>query len=339
MSVSEELRKQIISQMQGAVTLNLAFIGISNNIFAILNEMGKVTPDELAVKTALDSGYLDRWCDAAFAFGLLYESDGKFSLTDLGRAFISDIPGTAMPFSVQSVLSAHMSERAATLMKTGERPGERVLAERKSILSLFGPMLEAMFSGIFEQQILPNVPVYKETDQSGGITVDLGCGNGWYLRKIIDRFSHLRGFGLDSFEENINQATEIAQRDGLSDRLKFMVGDIYHFSVSEPVNLIAMNRALHHVWDKKVEVFRILKEHLKTSGSAVIWEPNWPNNRSDLRDPMKRGMAFQNFVEHVMGNHFLRPEEIEDEFHRVGMKTEVYLFANGNEAVIVGKKV
>jgi len=244
-----------------------------------------------------------------------------------------------MPFAVQSVLSAHMSERAATLIKTGERPGEKVLAERESILPLFGPMLEAMFSGVFEQQILPNVPVYRDVDEKGGLAVDLGCGNGWYLRKIIARFPHLRGIGLDGFEENINQATEIAQRDGLSDRLKFIKGDIYHFTVSEPVDLIAMNRALHHVWDKKDDVFLILKEHLKAGGSAVIWEPNWPKNRSDLRDPMKKGMAFQNFAEYIMGNHFLRAEEIEAEFKQVGMKTDVYLFANGNEAVIVGKKV
>lgn len=125
---------------------------------------------------------------------------------------------------------------------------------------------------------------------------------------------------------------------GLSDRLKFMVGDIYNFTVSELVDLIAMNRALHHVWDKKVDVFHILKEHLKTGGSAIIWEPNWPKNRFELRDPMKRGMAFQNLAEHIQGNHFLRPEEIEKEFQHLGMKVEVHLFANGNEAVIVGRK-
>lgn len=338
MNVSEELRKQIISQMQGAITLNIAFIGISNNLFSAINEMGEVTPEELAGETGLDMGYLIRWCDAAFAFGLLNEADGKFNLTDLGRAFIAEIPGTAMPFSVQSLLSAHMSERAASFMKTGERPGEKVLAERESILPLFGPMLEAMFSGVFEQQILPNVLAYRDVDEKGGLAVDLGCGNGWYLRKMALRFPHLHGIGLDGFEENIKNATLLAQKNGLGERLRFMKGDIYNFTISEPVDLIAMNRVLHHVWDKKDDVFRILKEHLKAGGSAIIWEPNWPKNRSDLRDPMKKGMAFQNLAEHIQGNHFLRPEEIEAEFKNIGMKTEVYLFGNGNEAVIVGKK-
>ena len=49
-------------------------------------------------------------------------------------------------------------------------------------------------------------------------------------------------------------------------------------------------------------------------------------------------MAFQNLSEHVQGNHFLRPQEIEAEFHKVGMQAQVYTFMNGNEAVVVGTR-
>lgn len=35
----------------------------------------------------------------------------------------------------------------------------------------------------------------------------------------------------------------------------------------------------------------------------------------------------------------ITPEEVESEFHRVGMETEVYLFVNGNESVIVEKSI
>ena len=124
----------------------------------------------------------------------------------------------------------------------------------------------------------------------------------------------------------------------MATRLTFKAGDIHQFTISEPVDVIAMNRALHHVWSEKDNVFRILKEHLKPGGAAVIWEPNWPHTRAALRDPGKSGMALSNLFEYVQGNHFLHPEEIEAAFHQVGMETSVYLFANGNEAVIVGTK-
>lgn len=338
MNSAQHFRDEAIAQMQGTMLLSIAFIGISNGLFSSLSEMAQATSDELSAKTGLDIGYLQRWCDAAFSFGLLDEANGKFALTDRGRSFIPDSSGTAMPFAVQAMLVAHMAERAASLMKTGERPGEKVLAERETFLSLFGPMLEAMFSALFEKQILPNVPVYKEIDLKSGLAVDLGCGNGWYLRRLAQRFAHLRCIGLDGFKENISLAAKLAQRDGLAERLTFMAGDIYNFSVSEPVDLIAMNRALHHVWEDKEKVFGIFKNHLNNGGAVVIWEPNWPKKRSDLRDPSRRGMAFQNLAEHIQGNHFLQPEDIAAEFHNIGMKTDIHLFANGNEAVIVGRK-
>ncbi|MBI2267333.1 MAG: hypothetical protein HYU64_19570 [Armatimonadetes bacterium] len=52
MSVSE-VRDQIILQAQGAMALNIAFIGISNPLFSTLAETGKVTPEDLAERTDL----------------------------------------------------------------------------------------------------------------------------------------------------------------------------------------------------------------------------------------------------------------------------------------------
>lgn len=338
MNTPQQMRDQAASRMQGTMALAVAFIGISNFLFAALAETGTATADELAAKTGLDSGYLERWCDAAFAFGFLDVAEEKFGLTDLGRAFIPETPGTLMPFAAQSMLAAHLAGRTVDLMKSGERPGEKVLAEDENILKLFGPMLEAMFGGVFEQQILPHIPEYREADEKGGLVVDLGCGNGWYLRKMALRFPHIRGVGLDGFEENINQATRLAETDGLGGRITFSKGDIHNFTVDEPVDLIAMNRALHHVWEEKEDVFGLFREHLNSGGAVIIWEPNWPRDRSALRDPARRGMAFQNLSEHVQGNCFLRPQEIQAEFGRVGMQATVHLFANGNEAVVVGRK-
>ena len=289
------------------------------------------------MKTGLDISYLERWCDAAFAFGLLDEEKGKLRLTDLGRAFIPETPGTLMPFAIQSVMSAHVADKATTFMKTGERQKE-MLAESINIIPFFGLMLEAMFGEMFEQQILPNISTYKDIDAKRGLVVDLGCGNGWYLRKIANHFPHLRGMGIDDINENIDQSRKLAQKEDLEHRLTFMVGDIHYLPLNEYADLITMNRALHHVWGEKEAIFDIIKEHLKVGGAAIIWEPNWPQCRADLRNPAKQILAFQNLSEHIQGNYYLRPEQIEAEFHRVGMKTHTYLFANGNETIVIGEK-
>lgn len=334
-----EPKTRVMAAMQGAAMLQLAFAGVAGRLLGALAEEGRGTAETIAKAAGKDLGYVTRWCDAAYAFELLDEvEDGVFALTELGRAFVPDTPGTLMPAAVGSVLGAHMIERATGLMETGERPGESVLGERPTILPWFGPMLEAQFGPFFDANIVEHVPAYRDVDQRGGTAVDLGCGNGWYLRRLASRCANLRGIGLDGFSENIDAAKAKAEAEGLSDRLTFQAGDLHDFTIDQPVELIAMNRALHHVWSDKDNVFRILAEHLVPGGWAVIWEPAWPDERKALRVGPMRPMAFQNLAEHVQGNHFLRPDEIVAELEKAGFETNVFRFAEGREAVVTGRK-
>lgn len=337
--VDESIRSEVLRRVQGAASLNLAYVGITNGLFEALHEKQRATALDLAEAARRDPGYVERWCDAAYAFELLDEvAPSVFALTPLGEAFRPDAPDTMMPFAIGAVLGAHMAERAAGLMESGERPGEVVLGERDTVLPWFGPMLEAQFGPFFERVVLPAVPVFREVNERGGLAVDLGCGNGWYLRRLLRDNPGLRGVGLDQIEENVRAARQRAEEAGLTDRLELRVGDLHHFTVDEPADLIAMNRALHHVWDEKESVFRVLSEHLRPGGAAVIWEPAWPADRAALRAPAMRGVAFQNLAEHVQGNHFLRPDEIAAQMTKAGLEPEVHLLAEGREAVVVGRR-
>ncbi len=333
---SDELRAMVAAQSQGAAALNLAFVGIANGLFDVFERACSV--EAAAERARVDPGYLRRWCEAAYAFGYLSHAEGQYEVTELGQLFRPSAPGTLMPAAVQAALGAHMMERAAGLMKTGERPGESVLAERASVLPWFGPMLEAGFGPVLAREVLPRVDVFRDVDARGGVVVDLGCGNGWYLRALVERFPNLRGVGLDGFEENIRQADARARELGFSDRLRFRAGDLFSFVPDEPVDVFVMNRALHHVWHDEATVFRLLHDSLRPSGSAVIWEPAWPDTLEALRAPRLRPMAFQNLSEHVQGNHFLRPEEIEAAFGRVGMQARTHRFGDGAEALVVGTR-
>ncbi len=334
----EALRERVHGWQQGALALDLAFIGVHGGLFDRLAEGAPMAPEALARAAGLDEGYVRAWCQAAYAFELLEHDEDGYRNSPLGEAFRAERRPTLLPAAVGSLFAAHMAERAAGLMTSGERPGESVLAERETLLRWFGPMLEAGFGGLFERQILPAVAEFAEVDAKGGLAVDLGCGNGWYLRILARHRPHLRGLGLDGFAENVRQARELAEREGLGDRLSFREGDIDHFASEEPADLIAMNRALHHVWDQRERVFNLIRDHLKPGGVAVIWEPAWPDSVDALRTPNRRPMAFQNLAEYVQGNHFLRPAEIEAAFAEVEMESRLYTFNDGAEAVVVGRR-
>ena len=322
-------------QAQGALSLNIAFIGVVNGLFSALHTLGSADSARLAAAANMDPGYVLRWCDAAYAFGWLELVEDRWRLSEDGVSMCPEAENSRMGVAVGSVLAAHMAERAAGLMRTGERPGEQVLAERETILPWFGLMLENNFRKTFEEKICPAVPIFAEVDARGGVAVDLGCGNGWYLRALLRRCHQLRGLGLDGFAENIRQANVKAAAEGMSDRLSFTEGDIHAFDLPEPVDLIAMNRALHHVWEQRGEIFQRLRNHLKTGGAIVIWEPAWPDDHRVLNEPALRGMAFQNLTEHIQGNHFLHPQEIAAALGEAGLQAQIFPF--GSDAVVVGR--
>jgi len=332
------LRQQVITDAQGAMRLHLAQIGLTTGLFQALRD-GPRTASELAACADQDGAYVARWADAAFAFGLLLRAGDALSLSELGTAFLPDQPGTLMPVALGALLSAHMAERAGELMRTGERPGERVIAECKSVLPWFGPMLEASFGPVFESQVLPRLAVLEELGERGWLAVDLGCGNGWYLRRLVARFPRLRGVGLDMVPANIAAARAAAEQAGLADRLSFHEGDIHHFTVEEPAVLVVMNRALHHVWGKGPDgVMAALRAHLAPGGALVFWEPRWPDDTALLAgDPRRRAMAFQNLSEHIQGNRFLRPLEVQEALERAGLRAETLTFAEDTEMLVVGR--
>ena len=339
MTTSSDLKARFRAQAQGAMVLHVGFIGVVNRLFEALSTLGAADSAALAAAAGKDEAYIRRWCDAAYATGYLDAEGGQFRLTATGEAMRPEAPESLMPVAVQAMISAHMAERAAGLMPNGARPGEQVLAERETILPWFGPMLEASYAPVFETTISPAVPIFAEIDGLGGLAVDLGCGNGWYLRALARRYPHLRGLGIDGFAENVAQARTRAAAEGLAGRLSFEVGDAHALALAEPAALIAMNRALHHVWEGGIAPFLDrLRGQLKPGGAAVIWEPNWPNDRAMLRQPGWARMAFQNLTEHVQGNHLLGAEEIAAAFLAAGFReTKIHLFAEGQEAVIVAR--
>ncbi|PPQ39831.1 Methyltransferase domain-containing protein [Rhodoblastus acidophilus] len=338
MTGKDELKAQFRAMARGAQTLGLGYIGVVNGLFAALRRLDAASADDLAQTAGMDAGYVRRWCDGAYAFGLLEAEGDLFGLSEMGAALDPEIEGTLMPVAGQAMMSMHMAERAADFMRTGARPGEQVMFERPTLGPLFGAMLEASFTRLFSQTIAPSLPVVAEIAARGGLVVDLGCGNGWCLRALLRDRPLLRGLGFDGFDGNIAQARALAEKAGMSDRLRFAHGDLHDAKLEEKADLIVMNRALHHVWEAGPQEFMAkLRDALKPGGAVAIWEPDWPEDRALLRTPARQGFAFQNLSEHVQGNHLLQATEIAAAFKAAGMTTEIFRFAEGQEAVIVAR--
>ncbi len=59
---------------------------------------------------------------------------------------------------------------------------------------------------------------------AGDAALDVGCGTGWLLRRMAQRFSGITGLGLDLSPRMIERARELARVEAIG-RLSFVAGD------------------------------------------------------------------------------------------------------------------
>lgn len=63
----------------------------------------------------------------------------------------------------------------------------------------------------------------------GCSVVDLGCGRGTLVRMLCSRAGTITAVGVDSDADVVAAASEVAAVEGLSDRLRYEVGDVLGF--------------------------------------------------------------------------------------------------------------
>lgn len=105
--------------------------------------------------------------------------------------------------------------------------------------------------------------------------LDLGCGDGTYTLEFVN-FGAREVIGVDPAGVAIDAARRRADAHGLSDRVRFEVGDIYTIASSLEdwrVDVIVLRGVLHHLPDPQ-QAIQSLRDF---RGSIVLMEPNGNN--------------------------------------------------------------
>ena len=69
--------------------------------------------------------------------------------------------------------------------------------------------------------------------KGGDRVLDMGCGTGTMLRKLLQRFPKISGLGVDSDRAYVAAARRLAVEAGLESRLEFEVGDVRALSCAD----------------------------------------------------------------------------------------------------------
>lgn len=329
------------AMLDHTMALSVAYVGLFNGLFDALAGARGARPDALAAARGLDAGYVRRWCEAAYAFGFLREARGRYGLTPFAREALAAGGGAFGGGQIlRGIFAATIvGYNYALHMRDGARPGYGAMARFPEFAPVFGAMLEQVQRKTFFHEILPRVPAYAEVGRRGGAVLDLGCGNGWFLVALAQRFPGLSGVAVDFGEANISAAERKIREAGLQGRLTAQRADIVTYRPDRPFDLICLNQVVHDVWHRRGVILARARKALREGGRIALWDRPFPRSRRELRRPSRHFMVFLNLFEEMGGTRLLTEAEMRRGLREEGFAgVRAYRVDRGAQVVVVGQR-
>lgn len=106
-----------------------------------------------------------------------------------------------------------------------------------------------------------------------GTILDLGTGPGYLPIEIANRSSNVRIIGVDLSRKLIEMARSNAARAGLSDRLKFQLGNAGSLNFEDSAFDMVISTGMLHSLNEPVKVIKEIYRVLKKGGEAWVYDP------------------------------------------------------------------
>ncbi len=261
--------------------------------FDEIQEKGTVNVAAFAATKKLDARILQSLCDSLFALGILNKEgldyllgpEGRL-LTEVARGWFDGAYGYEEVFHNLEALLKGEKEYGKNLKRRSEWVAKGSGEVEKWI---YFPLAVDMLSRCGSKKVL-----------------DLGCGEGTFLRYLCQRSNEVTGYGLDIAPEAIALGEERAKQAGLADKIQFTVADISKVTKA-PASLKGIDAAvtffvLHEILFSGPEVvIQLLRSFrdLFPGVPLIVFEAIRPTPEEMRQHP---GMAIQYFLQHDLSN-------------------------------------
>ena len=117
------------------------------------------------------------------------------------------------------------------------------------------------------------VKLFKK-ELNGKAVLDVGCGEGWFLKSISKNLKHKELVGIDASSAHINPSTEDIQ---------YIKSDIVKFKFKHRFDVVFSDQVLEHIATADLEIhLRSIREILKPGGLFIVILPNRLFGPSDV---------------------------------------------------------
>jgi cyclopropane fatty-acyl-phospholipid synthase-like methyltransferase len=261
-----------------------------------------ITSTRLAQELGLDPYYTDALCRTAFAFELLDREGDGWRMAPLFDQILGDPAATfylGKAARVHLVLGRDYADYPRRI-----RDGSRVTYQEhdETFMREVADALQTL-PRIFVDLVLPTLPSVRDRLEAGARLLDVGCGAGWAIVQLAERFPKSRCVGVDIEPYSIELAKTRIAEHGLEDRCEGRLISAGQLAEEGAYDLATSFLVVHELLpEHKVDVFHAIARALGAGGSFVIFDETYPETDQALRTMPSRFAALAQWYELTWGN-------------------------------------
>lgn len=287
----EEAAFRVITDMGGAFTMALGYIGDRLDIFKAMAGAGQLSSVELADKTNLNERYVREWLNAMTAAEYIeYDQDShKFFITEEQASVLADenaplFVGGAFHFTTPSILN---TKKIMQMFKDGGGIPYSEIGDEipEAIERLFRPG----YINFLTQHWLTVVPGLVKRLETNANILDIGCGSGQSSITMAEAYPNTKVVGIDYHGPSIKRANELAKSKGLNN-VEFIEAPAHEIPKKNHYDLICSFDCIHDMVNPK-QTLKAIRESVSNEGFYIWSEPNVHENPIERRNPVGKAMS------------------------------------------------
>lgn len=281
------------------------------------------TPHALAAELHLNPKYVRLWCETACALELLdYDPSAGYRPAPCMEQILGEPESTYYlgGFPDIHLLITRDYARYLDLFRTG---GQYTYQEHDEIFLRSIAEGTCVLPRMFLGAVLPNLPRLQATLESGATILDVGCGAGYAMVDIAERYPNVRCVGIEIEQHSIQLAQELIGTRELGSRVEVrrMDGADVPSEFAGAFDLVMSFLVLHEIRpDQKRAVLEQCARALRSDGTLLIFDECYPSNSGELRDPAQIYAVMAQWYEMTWGNIINTKEEIHAMLAEQGMR-------------------
>jgi SAM-dependent methyltransferase len=257
---------------------------------------------ELADRLGTDPFYTDVLCRTAFSFGLLdREGDGWRMAPHFDQILGSPESSfyLACAPKVHMVLGEDYRDypghfRAGTT-RSYQDHDQRFMREVAEALKTL--------PRIFLDLVLPNLPGLQARLAEGCRVLDVGCGGGWAVVQLAERFPEITCVGIDLEPYSVELAQRLIAERGLTGRCQARLESADQLGEDASFDVATSFLVVHEIAPaRKQEALSAVARALKPGGFFLIFDETYPETDEALRTMPSRFAAMAQWYELTWGN-------------------------------------